>query len=269
MKNGSKSYGGLKLLAFDQDELWRNANERIPWHENLDGEEAIQKRVHELVSVGNLEAAVTLLLSTPPESSYFYANALRAIALSSAVSRSLHELTVKVVAANMVRTDKSLSGTHLLCAVGRYQEACSQLQDAGYWTDAATLAATHLQGSDYARVLQRWANHVLHSEHDIWRALVLYVAAGALHEALAALRDAQQPDTEAMFLLACHEINADIVSKSGNSGESLNPSNGNNSLFVLPGIKPEHEDITAVNEFFGEYQRKLVHLCMDAAPVFD
>lgn len=269
VKNGSKSYGGLKLLAFDQDELWRNANERIPWHENLDGEEAIQKRVHELVSVGNLEAAVTLLLSTPPESSYFYANALRAIALSSAVSRSLHELTVKVVAANMVRTDKSLSGTHLLCAVGRYQEACSQLQDAGYWTDAATLAATHLQGSDYARVLQRWANHVLHSEHDIWRALVLYVAAGALHEALAALRDAQQPDTEAMFLLACHEINADIVSKSGNSGESLNPSNGNNSLFVLPGIKPEHEDITAVNEFFGEYQRKLVHLCMDAAPVFD
>lgn len=26
-----------------------------------------------------------------------------------------------------------------------------QLQDAGCWTDAATLAATHLQGSDYAR----------------------------------------------------------------------------------------------------------------------
>lgn len=27
----------------------------------------------------------------------------------------------------MVRTDKSLSGIHLLCAVGRYQEACSQV----------------------------------------------------------------------------------------------------------------------------------------------
>lgn len=33
----------------------------------------------------------------------------------------------KVVAANMVRSDRSLSGTHLLCAVGRYQEACSQV----------------------------------------------------------------------------------------------------------------------------------------------
>ncbi|RVW16813.1 hypothetical protein CK203_076390 [Vitis vinifera] len=81
-----------------------------------------------LVSVGNLETAVSILLSTPPESPYFSTNALRAVALSSAVSRSLLELAVKVVAANMVRIDKSLSGTHLLCAVGRYQEACSQVR---------------------------------------------------------------------------------------------------------------------------------------------
>uniref|UniRef100_A0A2P2K3Z9 WD repeat-containing protein 11 n=1 Tax=Rhizophora mucronata TaxID=61149 RepID=A0A2P2K3Z9_RHIMU len=150
-KRDSLSEGQLRSMAFQQEELWQSANERIPWHEKLEGEEAIQNRVHELVSVGNLEAAVSLLLSTSPESSYFYANALRAVALSSAVSRSLLELAVKVVAANMVRTDRSLFGTHLLCAVGRYQEACSQLQDAGRWTDAATLAATHLKGSDYAR----------------------------------------------------------------------------------------------------------------------
>lgn len=49
-----------------------------------------------LVSVGNLEGAVSLLLSTSPESSYFYPNALRAVALSSTVSKSLVELAVKV-----------------------------------------------------------------------------------------------------------------------------------------------------------------------------
>ena len=49
-----------------------------------------------LVSLGNLEAAVSLLLSTPPEGSNFYPNALRAVVLSSAVSQSLHELAVKV-----------------------------------------------------------------------------------------------------------------------------------------------------------------------------
>lgn len=49
-----------------------------------------------LITVGDLETAVSLLLSTPPEGSYFYPNALRAVALSSAVSSSLHELAVKV-----------------------------------------------------------------------------------------------------------------------------------------------------------------------------
>ncbi|KAF3790620.1 WD repeat-containing protein 11 [Nymphaea thermarum] len=181
-----------------------------------------------LVSVGNLEAAVTLLLSTPPEGSYFYVNALRAVALSSAVSMSLHELAVKVVAANMVRTEKSLYGTHLLCAVGRYQEACSQ--DAGYWTDAATLAATHLQGSDYAR------------------ALMLYVASGAMYEALSALRASQLPDAPAMFLLACHEINSKLDSPSGNSGVHSKANGGNERKpkLLLPIISQDHEDVAAV-----------------------
>lgn len=50
-----------------------------------------------LVSVGNLEGAVSLLLSTSPDSSYFYPNALRAVALSTSVSKSLVELAVKVL----------------------------------------------------------------------------------------------------------------------------------------------------------------------------
>uniref|UniRef100_A0A7N0UK41 WD repeat-containing protein 11 n=2 Tax=Kalanchoe fedtschenkoi TaxID=63787 RepID=A0A7N0UK41_KALFE len=255
-------HGQLKLMAFEQEELWKTANERIPWHEKLEGEEAIQNQVHELVSVGNLEGAVSLLLSSSPESPYFYVNALRAVALSSAVSKSLLELAVKVVAANMVRTDKSLSGTHMLCAVGRYQEACSQLQDAGCWTDAATLAATHLKGSDYARVLQRWADHVLRAEHNIWRALILYVAAGAIQEALAALRQAQQPDTAAMFILACREIHADIIT-------SIDESEIKDMQLALPGLSPDNEEVIAVAEYFIEYQKKLVHLCMDSQPFAD
>ncbi|VFQ73648.1 unnamed protein product [Cuscuta campestris] len=257
----------LRLMAFEEEELLKCAKERILWHEKLEGEEAIQNRVHELVSVGNLEAAVSLLLSTPPDSSYFYTNALRAVALSSAVSQSLLELAVKVVAANMVRTDNSLSGTHLLCAVGRYQEACSQLQDAACWTDAATLAASHLQGSDYARVLQRWADHVLSSEHDIWRALVLYVAAGAFQEALAALREAQQPDTAAMFILTCRETHAELLSGFDIDDKAI--ASVKDKLVSLPGLSPESEDAMAVVEYYGQYQRKLVHLCMDSPPFFD
>nr|XP_023872170.1 WD repeat-containing protein 11 isoform X2 [Quercus suber] len=293
-KKDALSQGQLRLMAFEQEELWEAANERIPWHEKLEGEEAIQNRVHDLVSVGNLEAAVSLLLSTPPESSYFSANALRAVALSSAVSRSLLELAVKVVAANMVRTDRSLSGTHLLCAVGRYQEACSQLQDAGCWTDAGTLAAAHLKGTDYSRVLQRWAEHSLRSEYNIWRyifpmallnmiffllicselnmancrALILYVGAGALQEALAALREAQQPDTAAMFVLACREIYAEIIADLGDLDDESS-SLVKDKLRNLPVLDPENEDVIAVGECYGQYQRKLVHLCMDSQPFSD
>ncbi|KAM0041104.1 putative transcription factor WD40-like family [Helianthus debilis subsp. tardiflorus] len=253
--------GQLRMMAFDQHELWENASERIAWHERLDGEQSIQNCVHELVTVGNLDAAVNLLLSTPPESSFFYPNALRAVALSSAVSRSLNELAVKVVAANMVRTDRSLSGTHLLCAVGRYQEACSQLQDAGCWTDAATLAATHLKGTDYARVMQRWAGHVLNAEHNIWRALIMYVAAGSLQDALAALHEAQQPDTAAMFIIACREVHAEYIENLDPNEESIK-----DNLLVLRGLNPQNEVVIAVGELYTKYQQNLVHLCMDSPP---
>ncbi|KAK4257414.1 hypothetical protein QN277_007007 [Acacia crassicarpa] len=262
------SQGQLRLMAFDQKELWECANERISWHEILEGEEVIQNRVHELLSVGDLEVAVSLLLSTPPESSYFYLNALRAVALSSTVSRSLHELAVKVVAANMVRADRSLTGIHLLCAVGRYQEACSQLQDAGCWMDASTLAATHLKGSDYARVLRRWAGYVLRTEHNIWRALILYVAAGALKEALAALREAQLPETATMFILACHEIHAEIHASLDVTDDHESSSIKEN-LLHFPGLDPQSEEVIAAGECFGQYQRKLVHLCLDSPPFYD
>ncbi|VYS59143.1 unnamed protein product [Arabidopsis thaliana] len=263
--------GSLRLMAFEREELRTRANERLPWHEKLDGEDCIQKQVHELISVGNLEAAVSLLLSSAPDSPYFYPNALRAVALASAVSKSLLDLALKVVAANMVRTDNSLTGTHLLCAVGRHQEACSQLQDSGRWTDAATLAATHLEGSDYARVLQRWADHVLHAEHNVWRALILYVAAGSLQEALAALREVQQPDTVAMFVLACQEIHSEIITELSTQDEESESASGDGTVPLpdLPGLESGKEEVTAVCEYFQQYQRKLVHLCMDSQPYTD
>jgi len=46
-----QSEGQLRLMAFEQKDLWVCANERIPWHEKLEGEEAIQNRVHELVLI--------------------------------------------------------------------------------------------------------------------------------------------------------------------------------------------------------------------------
>ncbi|KAJ0089637.1 hypothetical protein Patl1_13063 [Pistacia atlantica] len=118
------------------------------------------------------------------------------------------------------------------------------------------------------RVLQRWADHVLHVEHNIWRALILYVAAGALQEALAALRETQQPYTAAMFVLACREIYTEITTNLENSDDESGSSSSNMSV-NLPGLNPENQDVIAVGEYFGQYQRTLVHLCMDSQPYYD
>ncbi|RVX11120.1 hypothetical protein CK203_013178 [Vitis vinifera] len=46
-KRDALDCGQLKLMTFEQEELWETANERITWHEKLEGAEAIQNRVHE------------------------------------------------------------------------------------------------------------------------------------------------------------------------------------------------------------------------------
>jgi len=97
----------------------------------------------------------------------------------------------------------------------------------------------------------------------------LYVAAGSLHDALAALREAHQPDTAAMFLLACHEIYEQISEESQDADEPSETSVEERKKFHLPIRNLEGEELTTVSEFYGEYQRKLAHLCMDAVPLFD
>lgn len=97
------------------------------------------------------------------------------------------------------------------------------------------------------------------------RALILYVAGGALQESLAALREARLPETAAMFILACHEIHAEIVGNLGITDEESSPKD----KLYLPGLDPQNEDVITVGEYFGQYQRKLVHLCMDTQPFFD
>lgn len=94
----------------------------------------------------------------------------------------------------------------------------------------------------------------------------MYVAAGALQEALAALREAQLPDTAAMFILACRETHAEIVS---NLADEESSSSVNDELLNLRALDPKNEDVIAVDEYFGQYQRKLVHLCMDSQPFAD
>lgn len=93
------------------------------------------------------------------------------------------------------------------------------------------------------------------------------MAAGGLQEALAALREAQLPETAAMFILACREIHEDFLSSLDSDDETN--STLKDKLRYLPGLNPESDDVIAVHEYYEQYQRKLVHLCMDSLPFSD
>lgn len=94
----------------------------------------------------------------------------------------------------------------------------------------------------------------------------MYVAAGSLQDALAALREAQQPDTAAMFIIACREVHAEFI-------EGLDPDDESSALIkdkllVLHGLNTQNEDVIAVGELYTKYQQQLVHLCMDSPPLY-
>nr|POF24531.1 hypothetical protein CFP56_78749 [Quercus suber] len=126
-------------------------------------------------------------------------------------------------------------------------------------------------------MLQRWDEHTLPAEHNIrryispmavlnmiffllicselnmasCRASILYVGAGALQEALAALREAQQPDTAAMFILACREIYAEIIADLGDLDDESSYL-VKDKLRNLPVLDPGNEDVIAVGECYGQ-----------------
>jgi hypothetical protein len=117
-----------------------------------------------------------------------------------------------------------------------------------------------------------WYQHIV---CIFYRALILYVAAGALPEALDTLRKNQRPDTAAMFLLACHEIYSQIAAESEPTEDTTEDTSGSEPTpeqtkkLRFPSKNVAEEDLIAVSEVFGQYQQKLVHLCMDTEPNAD
>ena len=97
--------------------------------------------------------------------------------------------------------------------------------------------------------------------------MILFVAAGELLEALATLRNTKQPDTAAMFLLACYEAK---VTAKASIADMKEPETEGEDYFDLPGDLAHHQDeVQAVCEYYGEYQRHLAHACTGIGAVMN
>ena len=94
----------------------------------------------------------------------------------------------------------------------------------------------------------------------------MYVAAGSFQEALAALREAQQPEAAALFVIACREIHSDLLANMEEAEQRHESQSAKQQLLLLSELSPEKVEVIAADELYGQYQRKLVHLCMDSTP---
>ena len=200
------NYGGVGCL-WDAARQKTKAARSVYWHESYTGALNMAKRerrVLEYFVLGDRESAIAFLLAaTPDESSSFYKDALRALALASfrhqapgdaadadndgtplSARRGLQEKASKVLSAHCAGNGDVLSSIVMLGLIGRNLDAVLQLQDVGMWEHAATMTASYLEGDQRQEALERWAYHVIGEQKNLWRGLGILVSCGLYVETL-------------------------------------------------------------------------------------
>ena len=193
--------------------LWDAARQKqvaaksIYWHESYTGTltgTKRERRVLEYFVLGDRESAIAFLLAaSPDDTSSFYKDGLRALALSSfktlknkesspremdvggkADASVLQEKACKVLSAHCSSHDDVLSSIVMLSLIGRPLDAVIQLQEVGMWEHAATMTASYLEGDQRQEALERWAAHVITVQKNLWRGLGILLSCGLYVEAL-------------------------------------------------------------------------------------
>jgi len=190
------NYGGRKCL-WDAVTQKNEAAKSIYWHESFTGTlnpSKSERRVLQYFVLGDRESAIAFLLAASPTDEDFYKHALRALSLASfpptnsaaanLPRNTLQEKASKVISAHCSSSDDILSSTVILGLVGRTLDAVFQLQDAGLWEHAATMTASYLEGEERRQALERWADHVIHSQKNGWRGLGILLSAGYVGKVL-------------------------------------------------------------------------------------
>mmetsp|Transcript_36033 Transcript_36033/g.101454 ORF Transcript_36033/g.101454 Transcript_36033/m.101454 type:complete len:359 (+) Transcript_36033:138-1214(+) len=145
--------------------------------------------------------AINLLLETPPENPNYLVDGLKACVVAAAVSPNEFHNTCHVIAVNHIAAGRISEGIQLLCITKRHYEACMYLQTSGLWTEAASLAACCLSGSQRREVMMKWARH-LKTKKKYRKATMLALQEGQLDEVLHLLFDRQKCDVASLFYCA-------------------------------------------------------------------
>ena len=173
------------------------------WHANavLEQREIVEKAVIELICLEDVHAAVSLLLTSPPEATpgsgtnTFYRDALCALGLAYSTlpdENSLFAQAARVIAINAsTGLGDSLVSIPLLYATGKHAEVVETLQSNDLWLCAAALAASKLksQPRELENGLLAFAEHVALRRGAVWDAVGILIGARLYNHAVQLLAD--------------------------------------------------------------------------------
>jgi hypothetical protein len=221
------------------------AKERSRWHDHINrreyesSQELQERRMLELISLGDYQGAVGLLLSTPPNNTArYYRDALCALGLAYAVGQSsqlnstdysssnnnsyssedgsLFSQAAKII--SVTSAFDSLLGVPLLSAIGHTSEAVNLLLDAKIHPKLYGCAASMIAGALHDRTervvaIEKWVGAEFRGRP--WSAAGVLVGAGAIGAACGVLREAGFPDAEVALLTAWKDAGIEVEDVDG------------------------------------------------------
>lgn len=200
------------------------------WHSILssggvpnESESLVEKCMIELVSLGDIETAVSIqLASTPDISKRFYRDALCSLGMAYAcasealdmrendLASSLFVQAARVIAINAATGGDPLLSIPLLYSTCKYKEVVDILQENGMWLCSACLAAKKLSGSDFKEPLHSLAHHMARKQGLVWQALGILIGSQQYEEAIDLMSQFQMYDRAHGLVRVLEEFNIDI-----------------------------------------------------------
>lgn len=180
------------------------------WHAaipraNIEGSESlVEKTVVEQICLGDVETAVSMLLSSPPDiSKRFYRDALCSLGMAYAcateklqlpaddLATSLFVQAARVIAMNAATAGDSLVSVPLLYATSKFEEVVDVLQQNQLWTCSAALSAEKLSADALKPPLRDLAYHMARKQGLIWPAIGILIGTDQYDESLTLMLQCQ------------------------------------------------------------------------------
>jgi len=151
----------------------------------------------QLICLGQVEAAVAMLLDTDMEDNNSMADQLLACLIQATANRDStecqlsHVSTMKMVATSLLSEGKLWEGVQLLVLTGKVGDACSYLRSAGHWDQALWLGKCRMEDTaEWVGLASRYSDHLV-LQGQTRQAAVTHLAVGSAVAALECLHVGQ------------------------------------------------------------------------------